>query len=150
LYFFSFLCCFGGRNNFSSHFAFLLAQTSMLATWLGKPLKPVAAGEGGVEMNEIILAFLFLGSARAAVVVDLLRERGITHVLTVTDTLPRRTQQAFGPTHHIHIDVADIPGEPLSRHFAKAIAFIGVWVFPTLFNTVADGAVQRKRGRQAE
>ncbi|ELR20038.1 dual specificity phosphatase [Acanthamoeba castellanii str. Neff] len=85
-----------------------------------KPVAPVT-----VEMHEVVPDFLFLGSARAAVAVERLRERSITHVLTVTDILPRRTREAFGPAHHLHINVDDLPGEALSTHFARAIAFIG-------------------------
>jgi hypothetical protein len=86
-------------------------------------LKPVVAVT--VEMHEVVPDFLFLGSARAAVAVERLREQSITHVLTVTDILPRRTREAFGPAHHLHINVDDLPGEALSTHFARAIAFIG-------------------------
>jgi predicted N-acetyltransferase YhbS len=99
--------------------------------WLG--LKPVVVAD--VEMHEMVPEFLFLGSARAAVAVERLRERGITHVLTVTDVLPRRTREEFGPAHHLHINVDDVPDETLSRHFACAIAFIGPPPSYLLFST---------------
>lgn len=78
--------------------------------------------------SEVVPRFLYLGSLQAAVEVDLQRQLGITHVLSVTDVLPRRTQLSYGRERYLYIKLLDEPSQELPSHLPAAFAFLGTLI----------------------
>ncbi|KAJ7841578.1 protein-tyrosine phosphatase-like protein [Mycena olivaceomarginata] len=72
-----------------------------------------------------ILPNLFLGSEAGARNLEMLRRRGITHILTVmADPVPRRATAAEDDFRRMQIPVQDWPDQELMSHFKDANDFI--------------------------
>ncbi|VDP76290.1 unnamed protein product [Echinostoma caproni] len=70
-----------------------------------------------------ILPYLYLGNARDAQNLDLLRRVGITHIINVTETVPMPFKRPV-PFTYLHLPASDTINQDLRPAFDRAVQFI--------------------------